>query len=91
MSFPIDSRMLVHALYTLSCMSDETIKRKFELFQSFWFTKVECLDMFKRAPRLFRVSESELYLGIEFFLNIVKFDKDVLVRRLTCLMLSLEE
>ncbi|XP_023759384.1 transcription termination factor MTERF5, chloroplastic [Lactuca sativa] len=91
MGFSLDSRMLVHALYTLSCMSDETIKRKFKLFQSFGFTKVECLDMFKRAPGLFRVSESKLNLGIEFFLNTVKFDKAVLVRRPTCLMLSLEE
>ncbi|KAI3700439.1 hypothetical protein L2E82_45068 [Cichorium intybus] len=91
MGFSIDSRMLVHALYTLSCLSDETVKRKLELFQSFGFTKADCIDMFKRAPGLLRVSESKLKLGIEFFLKTVKFDKAVLVRRPTCLMLSLEE
>ncbi|KAL4567568.1 hypothetical protein LXL04_023156 [Taraxacum kok-saghyz] len=91
MGFSIDSRMLVHALYSFSCLSDETIKRKHELFQSVGFTKAECLVMFKKAPALLRVSESKLKLGIEFFINTVKFDKAVLVGRPTCLMLSLEE
>ncbi|KAI3756676.1 hypothetical protein L1987_56498 [Smallanthus sonchifolius] len=91
MGFSIDSRMLVHALYTVSCLSDETFERKSELFQSYGFTKVEFLGMFKKAPGLLRVSESKLKCGIDFFLNTVKFDKQVLVRRPMCLMLSLEE
>ncbi|KAI3693480.1 hypothetical protein L6452_33318 [Arctium lappa] len=91
MGFPIKSRMLVHALYTISCMSDQTVERKFQLFQMYGFTEVECLDMFKRAPGLFRASESKLKLGIDFFLNKVKFDKAVLARNPTCLMFSLEK
>ncbi|KVH91412.1 transcription termination factor MTERF2, chloroplastic-like [Cynara cardunculus var. scolymus] len=91
MGFSIDSRMLVHALHSISCMSDQTVERKFQLFQTLGFTEVECLDMFKRAPGLLRVSESKLKLGIEFFLNTVKFERAVLVRRPTCLMLSLEK
>ncbi|KAL8195751.1 hypothetical protein R6Q57_025504 [Mikania cordata] len=91
MGFTIDSRMLVHALYTVSCLSDQTFERKSELFQSYGFTKVEFLCMFRKAPGLLRVSESKLKSGIDFFLNTVKFEKQVLVRRPTCLMLSLDE
>ncbi|KAK9059082.1 hypothetical protein SSX86_021701 [Deinandra increscens subsp. villosa] len=91
MGFSIDSRMLVHAIYTVSCLSDQTFERKSELFQSNGFTKVEFLAMFKKAPGLLRVSESKLKSGIDFFLNTVRFDKQVLVRRPTCLMLSLDE
>ncbi|KAD1937335.1 hypothetical protein E3N88_42125 [Mikania micrantha] len=91
MGFTIDSRMLVHALYTVSCLSDQTFKRKSELFQSYGFTKVEFLCMFRKAPGLLRVSESKLKSGIDFFLNTVKLEKQVLLRRPTCLMLSLDE
>nr|XP_043627512.1 transcription termination factor MTERF5, chloroplastic [Erigeron canadensis] len=91
MGFEKDSRMLVHALYTVSCLSDETFERKFELFRSFGFTKEEFFGMFKKAPALLRVSESKLKLGFDFYFNTVKFDKQVLVRRPSCLMLSLEE
>ncbi|XP_076942805.1 transcription termination factor MTERF8, chloroplastic-like [Bidens hawaiensis] len=89
--FSMDSRMLVHAIYTVSCLSEETFERKVELFRSYGFTKGEFKIMFVKAPPLLRVSETKLRSGIEFFFNEVKFEKDVLVRRPNCLMLSLEE
>ncbi|GLT54222.1 hypothetical protein SLA2020_274390 [Shorea laevis] len=33
MGFSVNSRMLVYALYTVSCMSNETFTRKLELFE----------------------------------------------------------
>ncbi|XP_076899134.1 uncharacterized protein LOC143552912 [Bidens hawaiensis] len=89
--FSTDSRMLVHAIYTVSCLSEETFERKVELFRSYGFTKGDFTSMFVKAPPLLRVSEAKLRCGIEFFFNEVKFEKDVLVRRPQCLMLSLEE
>ncbi|KAJ0775563.1 putative transcription regulator mTERF family [Helianthus annuus] len=91
MGFSIDNRMLVHAIYTVSCLSDKTFERKLDLFRSYGFTKDEFLSMFKKAPGLLRVSEAKLKTGIGFFVNTVKFDREVLVRRPSCLMLSLEE
>uniref|UniRef100_A0A5B7AU68 Mitochondrial transcription termination factor family protein n=1 Tax=Davidia involucrata TaxID=16924 RepID=A0A5B7AU68_DAVIN len=91
MGFSTDSRMLVHAVYTVSCMSIETFTRKLEVFRSFGFSKDECMEMFRRAPGLLRTSEEKLKLGFEFFMNHTKFEKSVLVLRPMCLMHSLEE
>ena len=89
--FRIDSRMFVHGLYTLSCLSEESFRRKVELFESFGFSEDEVLGMFRKAPGLFRTSGGKLRGGIEFFMNVVGFEKELLVRRPTVLMLSLEE
>ncbi|CAL5365508.1 unnamed protein product [Camellia sinensis] len=91
MGFSIESRMLVHALYTVSCMTGETFNRKLELFRSFGFSESECMEMFRRTPGLFRTSEDKLRVGIEFFLNDIKFERSVLVHRPNCLMHSMEE
>ncbi|KAJ0629557.1 putative transcription regulator mTERF family [Helianthus annuus] len=72
MGFSIDNRMLVHAIYTVSCLSDKTFERKLDLFRSYGFTKDEFLSMFKKAPGLLRVSEAKLKTGIDFFVNTVK-------------------
>ncbi|KAA8517151.1 hypothetical protein F0562_017444 [Nyssa sinensis] len=91
MGFSTDSRMLVHAVYTISCLSSETFTGKLELFRSFGFSKDECMEMFRRAPALLRTSEEKLKLGFEFFMNHANFGKSFLVLRPTCLMYSLEE
>ncbi|GMP26259.1 hypothetical protein CsSME_00002778 [Camellia sinensis var. sinensis] len=91
MGFSIESRMLVHALYTVSCMTGETFNRKLELFRSFGFSESECMEMFRRTPGLLRTSEDKLRVGIEFFLNDIKFERSVLVHRPNCLMHSMEE
>lgn len=90
MGFSVDSRMLVHALYTISCLSSRTFRRKLDLFCSFGFSEDECMQMFRRAPGLLRTSEEKLKFGIDFFLNTVKFEKHMLVCRPTCLMNSME-
>ncbi|KAK9272507.1 hypothetical protein L1049_002880 [Liquidambar formosana] len=91
MGFSTDSRMLVHALYTVSCLSNETFRRKIDLFRSFGFSEDECMEMFKRTPGLLRTSEQKLKLGIEFFMNTIKFKKTILVHRPSYLMLSIKE
>ncbi|CAK9178727.1 unnamed protein product, partial [Ilex paraguariensis] len=91
MGFVLESRMLVHGLYTVSCMSSDRFMKKLHLFQSFGFSEIECMDMFRRTPGLLRTSEEKLKLGIQFFMNNMKFDKTVLVRNPTCLMHSMKE
>lgn len=91
MGFSIESRMLVYALYTISCLRDETLRKKFELFRSWGFTEQECIEMFRRTPGLLRASEEKLKLGMEFFMNTMKFEKTLLVHRPTILMLSMED
>ncbi|CAK9169574.1 unnamed protein product [Ilex paraguariensis] len=49
------------------------------------------LESRMRTPGLLRTSEEKLKLGIQFFMNNMKFDKTVLVRNPTCLMHSMKE
>ncbi|KAL5751744.1 hypothetical protein ACOSQ2_022251 [Xanthoceras sorbifolium] len=91
MGFSLDSGMSLHALHTLSALSEESFERKFELFRSFGFTEDEFVEMFRRAPVLPRASEKKLKLGMKFFLNKIDLEKEALIKSPRCLMLSLEE
>ncbi|EEF29446.1 conserved hypothetical protein [Ricinus communis] len=91
MGFSVNSRMLVYALYTVSCMSHETFGKKIEILKKFGFSEYECTEMFRKQPGLLRSSEKKLKLGLDFFINTIKFKREVLVYRPTCLMLSMEE
>ncbi|KAL5753710.1 hypothetical protein ACOSP7_021930 [Xanthoceras sorbifolium] len=91
MGFSLDSGMSLHALHTLSALSEESFERKFELFRSFGFTEDEFVEMFRRAPVFPRASEKKLKLGMEFFLNKIDLEKEALIKSPRCLMLSLEE
>lgn len=89
MGFSVDSRMLVHGVYTISCMSVETFERKLKLFRSFGFSDKECMEIFRKAPALLRASSEKLILGLEFFLNEAGIEKGVLIHKPTCLMYSI--
>lgn len=91
MGFSIESRMFGHALYTMSCMNDETLRKKFEFFRSWEFTEQECIEMFRRAPALLRSSEEKFKLGLEFYLNTVKFERTVLLHNPTILMHNMQD
>ncbi|KAF9609884.1 hypothetical protein IFM89_018969 [Coptis chinensis] len=91
MGFSSKSRMFVHGLLTLSCMSSETIRNKLEVFQSFGYSKEECVGMFRKAPGMPRVSVEKLRLGLEFFLKGIGFERDVLLRMPRLLMYSMEK
>ncbi|XP_030973358.1 transcription termination factor MTERF5, chloroplastic [Quercus lobata] len=91
MGFVVNSRMLVYAVYTVSCMSHETFMRKLDFIRSSGFSSNECMEMFRKAPGLLRASEEKLKLGIEFFMNTIKLERSVLIRLPSCLMFSMEE
>ncbi|KAM2099597.1 hypothetical protein ACFX1T_026865 [Malus domestica] len=90
MGFSLNSGMLVHGLYTVSCLRNGTISRKLDLLRGFGFSEDECMDMFRRTPGLLRTSEEKLKFGIDFFLNTVKFKKSVLIHTPWILMYSME-
>ncbi|XP_059309014.1 uncharacterized protein LOC132060134 [Lycium ferocissimum] len=89
--FSTDSRMLMHGLHTLGCISQESFSKKMLLFQSTGFSKNECMEMFRRAPGLFRTSEEKIRLGLEFFLETAKLKKSTIVQHPTLLMFSMED
>ncbi|CAI8618543.1 unnamed protein product [Vicia faba] len=91
LGFHQNSRMLIHALHTISGLRKETFKRKLDLIQSFGFSKDETLQMFKKYPALFRVSDKKLKVGIEFFLHTVMLPKSALANQPVILMYSIED
>ncbi|XP_047183021.1 uncharacterized protein LOC124849176 [Vigna umbellata] len=91
LGFRENSRMLVHAIHTLSCLSDKTFERKLKLINSFGFSNDEGLQMFKRAPTLFRTSEMKLKVGMKFFLHIVMLPKSFFIHQPQILMYNMED
>ncbi|KAF7825200.1 transcription termination factor MTERF5, chloroplastic-like [Senna tora] len=91
MGFDLNSRMLVHALETVSSLSIKTFERKLELIQSYGFSIDDSRQMFRRAPLLLRVSERKLMVGMEVFLHTIMLPKSVLVHRPQILMYSMED
>ncbi|PON37503.1 Mitochodrial transcription termination factor, partial [Parasponia andersonii] len=91
LGFSLDSRMLHSALYTVAGLSNETLKKKFDLLRSFGFSEHESLFMFRRAPNMLRTSEEKLKFGIDFFLNTVGFKKSVLIKNPHFLMFGMEK
>lgn len=91
MGLSVDSGMFVRALESLSSLSNETFRKKLDLFRSLGFSEDECLEIFRRMPVLFKTSEEKLKFGINFFLNTVKMEKSTLVRHPTCLLYSMEK
>ncbi|KAK9104726.1 hypothetical protein Scep_021570 [Stephania cephalantha] len=91
MGFSIDSRMFVHGLFTLSCIGPETLERKFKVFEDYGFSREEIAEMFRTTPSLPRTSEEKLKLGIEFFMDVVGYNRTVLVHKPKILMYSLEK
>lgn len=90
MGFCVESRMFVYAIHNLSGLSDETFRKKLDLFRSFGFSDDECVDILRRSPNLVKTSDEKLKFGIDFFMNTVKFEKPVLIRGASCLTLSME-
>lgn len=90
MGFSVDSTMLIHAIHTINSMTSDRLMRKFQLFRSVGFSEDECSFLFRRMPVLFRASEDKLRLGLLFFMNTAKFDKDTMMKNPTCLMYSME-
>ncbi|KEH20640.1 transcription termination factor family protein [Medicago truncatula] len=91
LGFPQNSRMLVHALHTLYCLSHKTFEKKLDFIQHFGFSKDQSLRMFKHVPALLRSSEKKLKVGIEFFLHTVMLPKSTLVSQPAILMYSMED
>ncbi|KAL5753726.1 hypothetical protein ACOSP7_021946 [Xanthoceras sorbifolium] len=91
MGLCVNSRMFVHGLCAVSCLSKETFERKLELFRTFGFTKQETMEIFQKHPMLFGKSEEQLKLRLDFFLTKIELRKESLIRGPRCLSHSLEK
>ncbi|TXG60601.1 hypothetical protein EZV62_015174 [Acer yangbiense] len=91
MGFSFDSIRFVHGLRLVSCLSEETLERKLEVFRSFGFTKDDIMEMFQRLPSVLNKSEEQLKLRLDFFMNNIELKKEALIREPCCLTYSQED
>ncbi|XP_068640470.1 transcription termination factor MTERF8, chloroplastic-like [Aristolochia californica] len=91
MDVPVSSRMFVYALYTMSCMTPETLQRKFELLRSYGYSNEDLKYVFRVAPSVLRTSEKKLVSTLDFFTKVVQVEHSHLVRCPNYLMHSLEK
>lgn len=91
LGFVMGSRMLVHGVRACYGNRAETLQKKYEVLQSFGFSKLECAKIIIKSPILFKSSETRLRCGIEFFLNTLMLNKSVIVGSPYILMYSMEK
>lgn len=91
MNFTMGSRMLVHAIHSLSCMSIETLNGKYEALREFGFSKEEVDSMFRKSPYVLGLSGAKLRCKLELLLNNLKINRLVVVRIPAILSLNIEE
>ncbi|KAG9441124.1 hypothetical protein H6P81_016978 [Aristolochia fimbriata] len=91
MGVPVSSRMFVYALYTLSCISPETLQQKFELLQSYGYSDEDLRYVFQVAPSVLRTSEKKLVSALDFFTKVVGIEHSHLVKCPSYLMHGLEK
>ncbi|XP_041017098.1 uncharacterized protein LOC121259537 isoform X6 [Juglans microcarpa x Juglans regia] len=60
MGFNRKSKMFLSAIRTVSSMSEENWELKLELFRSLGFSEKDILDVFRRVPQVFAVSERKI-------------------------------
>lgn len=91
MNFIMGSRMLVHAIHSLSCMSIETLNGKFEVLREFGFSEEEIVSMFRKSPYVFGLSAVKLRSKLELLLNNLKINISEVVQTPAILTLNIEE
>nr|AAM62516.1 unknown [Arabidopsis thaliana] len=91
LGFTLNSRMLVHAIISLSSLSEKTFDRKVKLFMANGFSEDEITDIIRRSPGLIRCSEDKLTLGFEFYLKRMGIEREALAKRPCVLSYNLEK
>ncbi|KAL1569591.1 transcription termination factor MTERF15, mitochondrial-like [Salvia divinorum] len=91
MNFTMGSRMLVHAIHSLSCMSSDTFKVKYEIYKAFGFSKEEIDLMFRKSPYIFGLSVATLRRKLELLLNDLRLSRSVVVQFPGIMSLNFEE
>ncbi|CAE6260193.1 unnamed protein product [Arabidopsis arenosa] len=91
LGFNLNSRMLVHAVLSLSSLSEKTFDRKLKLFVANGFSEDEITDIIRRSPGLIRCAEDKLTLGFEFYMKRMGIEREALVKRPCVLMYNLEK
>ncbi|CAA2998609.1 transcription termination factor MTERF8, chloroplastic-like, partial [Olea europaea subsp. europaea] len=84
------SKMFIHAVRVVSSMSDQNLEIKLKLFRDLGFSEYEILEMFRKTPPVFAVSERKLKKVMEVLLATGKYDVSCIFNSPTSFICSVE-
>lgn len=90
MGFDRKSKMFLAALRTVSSMTPENWELKLKLFRSLGFSENDILDVFRRVPQVFSISERKIKEVTELLLSAWNIDISYIVRHPELLICSIE-
>ncbi|CAA2938091.1 Mitochondrial transcription termination factor, mTERF [Olea europaea subsp. europaea] len=85
------SKMFIHAVRVVSSMSDQNLEIKLKLFRDLGFSEYEILEMFRKTPQVFAVSERKLKKVMEVLLATGKYDVSCIFNSPTSFICSVEK
>ncbi|XP_057976233.1 transcription termination factor MTERF5, chloroplastic-like [Malania oleifera] len=83
--------MFIHAIRAMVSLSDSTWKRKFELFKSLGWSEEEIISAFKRAPLILSCSEEKIKNAMNFYVNTMKLEPEVIIAYPKFLMYAIDK
>ena len=90
MGFDRKSKMFLAALRTVSSMTHGNWELKLKLFRSLGFSENDILDVFRRVPQVFSISERKIKEVTELLLSAWNIDISYIVRHPELLICSIE-
>ncbi|CAN0862814.1 Transcription termination factor MTERF4, chloroplastic, partial [Linum grandiflorum] len=85
------TRMFMHALRSAVSMSEVTIKKKMDVMKSLGWSEGEILSAFKRYPLYLACSEEKMRKAMDFYVNTMKLEPEVIIKYPKFMMHSIEK
>ncbi|KNA13781.1 hypothetical protein SOVF_113730 [Spinacia oleracea] len=81
----------IHALRVMLSLSKSSWERKVKFFESLGWTNDEVISTFTKSPACLSCSEEKLRNGIDYFVNTVKIDRQIIISYPKVLMYSVQK
>ncbi|KAK9111410.1 hypothetical protein Scep_018929 [Stephania cephalantha] len=85
------SMQFVNALYIFAGMSVNTLESKLRIFESYGWSEDEIVSAIRNQPVCISISKEKLNVGLNFFMNKLKWEPSKLAKDANLLGLSLEK
>ncbi|KAL2942928.1 Transcription termination factor MTERF9 chloroplastic [Bienertia sinuspersici] len=79
----------IHALRVILSLSELSWKRKVKIFESLGWSSDEVISTFTSSPHCLSCSEEKLRRGMDYFVNTLKIDREVIIAYPKILMYSI--
>jgi len=85
------STMFLYAIHVLGCLNEKNIESKCQVFESFGWDRSDVVDLFRRNPLCFGLSERKIKAALGFYMNQLGYDPGFIIKLSVLLGYSLEK